>query len=92
MSLFDEDDSEQWYDTHNKFEENVLKNAQRADMHPLAYLLKKQIKALDTLQEFSEQEPLLSKSEQIAVESDAEEAREALERAAEVMPSVVEEQ
>lgn len=90
MSLFDDDDgSEYWYDPKNEFQRKVVENAAQLDKHPLLYLAERQKKAIEAMDEFVEQETLLSKSEQIAVKSDVEEAEEAIGRAYQVMPSEV---
>ena len=89
MSIFDDDDSEQWYDPENEFERKVLENAQKLDVHPIVHLAQQQNKALTVMKHFARQEPIINKRERIAIESDVEEATEAISRAYKVMPSAV---
>jgi len=88
MSLFDEDDN-WYYDAETEFDENVLRHADERDMHAMLYLLQTTDDALDTLERFAEQDPQLSKADRIAVQSDVEEAREAMEKACTVIPEGV---
>jgi len=88
MTLFD-DDSDQWYDPQDKFQKKVLQNARQLDVHPLIHLAKQQEKTLQAMKEFSRQEPIINKKERVAIESDVEEAAEAISRAYKVMPSGV---
>lgn len=88
MSFFnDDDDPEHYYDPSNNFERKVLKNAQKADKHPLAYLALQLSKGVECMEQFTEQDPHISKSERIAIESDVEEAKEALSRACVIIPA-----
>jgi len=90
MSLFDDDESsDYWYDPQNEFQRKVLNNASQVGEHPLLYLAGRQKKAIEAMSEFVEQETLLSKSEQLAVQSDVSEAEEAIGRAYQVLPSEV---
>lgn len=90
MSLFDDDDEEDfYYDPNNEFQRRALKHAERDDEHPLVYMAKTMDKALDAMDEFSGQDPLMSKRERIAISSDLEEAKDALTRACEVIPEEV---
>ncbi|WP_424017357.1 hypothetical protein ACOZ4N_15965 [Halorientalis pallida] len=87
MSLFDDDEQQNWYyEAETEFDENVLKHASQKDMHAMVYLLRTMDEALETLQRFSEQDPQLSKADRIAIESDAEEASQALSRACNIIP------
>lgn len=89
MSLFDDDDEDFYYDPNNDFQRRALKHAEQNDTHALIYIAKTMGQALDAFDEFSQQDPLMSKRERMAIESDVEEARDALERAAEVIPQEV---
>jgi len=90
MSLFDDDEEEEyWYDPQDEFQSQVLRNADAAGKHPLLYLAGRQKKAIEAMEEFVSQETLLSKREQLAVQSDVEEAEEAIGRAYQLMPSEV---
>jgi len=96
MSLFDNTDDNQdesyHYDAEDEFQVAVLRNARKADEHPVALIAMRQASALDALEDFINQEPLVSKKERVAIESDIEEAREALHRAYKIMPpSILEE-
>jgi len=90
MSLFDDDESDDyWYDPQDEFQRRVLKNASTKGEHPILYLAGRQKKAVEAMEEFVSQETLLSKREQLAVQSDVEEAEEAIGRAYQLMPSEV---
>ena len=96
MSLFDNTDDNQdesyHYDAEDEFQVAVLRNARKADEHPVALIAMRQASALNALEDFTNQEPLVSKKERVAIESDIEEAREALHRAYRIMPpSLIEE-
>jgi hypothetical protein len=91
MSLFDDDDNaeEYYYEAEDKFQQRVLKNAQKLEKHPLAHLAIQLSKGAEAMEAFCEQDPHLSKSERIAIESDIEEAKEALSKACVVIPAEV---
>lgn len=95
MSFFndDEDDSDDhYYDPQNKFQKRVLRNAEKLEKHPLAHLAVQLEKGVDCMDEFCSQDPHLSKSERIAIQSDIAEATEALSRACTVIPQEVTEE
>lgn len=88
MSFFDDDGEGDWYyDPEDEFQKQVLQNADANDDHPLAYLAMRMGAAIDCMEEFTEQDPHISKSERIAIRSDIEEARESIERATKVIPT-----
>lgn len=91
MSFFDDNDDsdDYYYDPEDKFQRRVLKNAEKLEKHPLAHLAIQLSKGVDCMEEFCSQDPHLSKSERIAIESDVEEAKEALSRACTVIPAEV---
>jgi len=90
MSIFDDEPEEDWYyDPSNEFQRNVLQHASKNDKHALVYLALRLSKAIDAMDDFTEQDPKLSKSERIAIESDIEEAREAVSKACRIIPKEV---
>jgi hypothetical protein len=90
MSLFDDNDEEDfYYDPNNEFQRRALKHAERDDEHPLVYMARTMDKALEAIDDFANQDPLLSKRERIAISSDIEEAEDALLRACKVIPEEV---
>lgn len=95
MSFFndDEDNSDShYYEAEDKFQQRVLKNAEKLDKHPLAHLAVQMSKGAEAMETFCEQDPHISKSERIAIESDIAEAKEALTKACTVIPAEVSEQ
>ena len=95
MSLFDntDDTDESYYEPDDEFQTALLRNARDLNEHPIALIAIRQASALNALDDFIEQELLISKKERIAIESDIEEAREALHRAYRIMPpSILEEE
>jgi len=88
MSLFDntDDADESYYEASDEFQRVLLRNAHDLDEHPIALIAMRQASALDTLEDFTNQEPLITTKERVAIESDLEEAREALHRAYKVIP------
>jgi len=89
MSLFDnepDDTDESYYEASDEFQTALLRNARDLGEHPIALIAMRQASALNALNDFTEQELLISKKERIAIESDIEEAREALHRAYRIMP------
>lgn len=87
MSLFDkETDDDTYYEASDEFQRVLLQNARDLNEHPIALIAMRQASALDALDDFTEQELLISKAERIAIQSDIEEAREALHRAYRIMP------
>jgi hypothetical protein len=91
MSFFDDDsnDNGHYYDPQDNFQRRVLHNAEKADMHPIAHLASQLQKGVDCMEEFTEQDPHISKRERIAIRCDTEEAREALTKACTVIPQEV---
>lgn len=91
MSLFDDDDpDEDWYyDPDTEFQRRVLKHADAEDEHPLAYLAIRLSKSVDAMEQFVDQDPLLSRNERIAITSDIEEAQDAMARACQLIPKEV---
>jgi hypothetical protein len=93
MSLFDDDSEEDfYYDPANKFQKQALKHAEQQDEHPLVYMAKTMDKALETIDDFANQDPLLSKRERMAISSDIEEAEDALFRAVKIIPEEITEE
>jgi len=92
MSLFDDssdDDDEYYYEPDGAFQLSVLQNADKVDQHPMEYIAERQAKALTAMDSFIEQDTHITKSERIALQSDIEEAREAISRACKVIPAEV---
>ena len=91
MSLFNSDDADDtdeshYYEPDDEFQRILLRNAHDLGEHPIELLAMRQASSLDALDDFCEQELLISKAERIAIESDIEEAREALHRAYRLVP------
>ena len=96
MSLFDNEpddtDESHYYEADDEFQVALLRNARDLDEHPIALIAMRQASALDTLEDFTNQEPLITTKEHVAIESDIKEAKEALHRAYRIMPSSILEQ
>jgi len=92
MSLFDNTDDtqdESYYEASDEFQTVLLRNAHDLDEHPIALIAMRQASALDALDDFVEQDTLITTKERVAIQSDVEEAREALHRAYKVIPSSI---
>lgn len=95
MSFFNDDDSDEedwYYESEDKFQKRVLRNAEKLEKHPLAHLAIQMEKGAQCMETFCEQDPHISKSERIAIQSDIQEAKEALSRACAVIPAEVREE